>query len=58
MPGAELVVNEQEAALVRLVFEKFPTMTTRQLVLFGLRVFWPKAKLLRRRDIFSSRGPR
>ena len=27
-----------------------------QLVLCGLRPFWPKAKLLRRQIIFSSRG--
>ena len=33
-PGAHLVVNEDEAALVRLIFDKFPTMTTNQLVLW------------------------
>lgn len=33
-PGAQLVVNEEEADLVRLIFKKFPTMTTNQLVLW------------------------
>jgi site-specific DNA recombinase len=33
-PGAHLIVNEEEAALVRLIFEKYPTMTNKQLVLW------------------------
>lgn len=34
MPGARLVVNESEAALVRTIFEKLPQMTTKRVVVW------------------------